>query len=258
MAEWQPSLGFCPPGGSVEWLPPWISELGLAVWVLDSAGKLVYLDARAEELLGWQDGAWYGRGLHEVVCGAGGSAESCAQDCLIVRRVLAPGVTGHEPTMVRCGLRSGRGRWLLVFSARVEAEDGGAPLVLQLGHDTSRIHVIVEYLARLATRSTTVDAELVPPHEALSPREREILRHLAHDEDPQRIALLLHVSSTTVRNHVRHILHKLGVHSVQEAIALHLMKDPPSSESLELGARSLQPPPPDREPRAGGWWKRRS
>jgi DNA-binding CsgD family transcriptional regulator len=55
-------------------------------------------------------------------------------------------------------------------------------------------------------------------HACLSPREREVLRHLASGKRTEQIAGDLFLSPATVRNHVRAILTKLNVHSRIEAI----------------------------------------
>ena len=55
---------------------------------------------------------------------------------------------------------------------------------------------------------------------ALTPRQSEILRLLEHGRSTNQIAEELHLSRETVRNHIRHILQALGVHSRLEAVAL--------------------------------------
>jgi PAS domain S-box-containing protein len=55
---------------------------------------------------------------------------------------------------------------------------------------------------------------------ALTPRQSEILRLLEHGRSTHQIAEELHLSRETVRNHIRHILRALGVHSRLEAVAL--------------------------------------
>jgi PAS domain S-box-containing protein len=55
---------------------------------------------------------------------------------------------------------------------------------------------------------------------ALTPRQTEVLRLLEHGRSTQQIANELHLSRETVRNHIRHILQALGVHSRLEAVAL--------------------------------------
>ena len=60
-----------------------------------------------------------------------------------------------------------------------------------------------------------------PPvaHPALTPRQTEILQQLQRGRSTRQIAEELHLSPETVRNHVRHVLKALGVHSRLEAVA---------------------------------------
>jgi PAS domain S-box-containing protein len=61
-----------------------------------------------------------------------------------------------------------------------------------------------------------------PPvrHPHLTPRQTQILHLLAHGRSTAQIAAELHIAIQTVRNHVRRLLHALGVHSRLEAIAI--------------------------------------
>ena len=54
----------------------------------------------------------------------------------------------------------------------------------------------------------------------LTPRETEILHHVAAGLQNKEIAQKLDLSTATVRNHVHNILAKLGVHSKLEAVSL--------------------------------------
>jgi PAS domain S-box-containing protein len=63
-------------------------------------------------------------------------------------------------------------------------------------------------------------SEPVQALSALTPRQSEILRLLEHGRSTDQIAEELHLSRETVRNHIRHILQALGVHSRLEAVAL--------------------------------------
>lgn len=60
------------------------------------------------------------------------------------------------------------------------------------------------------------------PHSAppLTPRETEVLHHVAAGLQNKEVAQKLHLSLATVRNHVHSILTKLGVHSKLEAVSL--------------------------------------
>lgn len=66
------------------------------------------------------------------------------------------------------------------------------------------------------------------PHEAgkvsrsLSSREGQVLANLATGHTREEIAVTLEISPETIRTHVQHILRKLGVHNVRDAIAIAL------------------------------------
>lgn len=53
----------------------------------------------------------------------------------------------------------------------------------------------------------------------LTDREREVLRKLAHGINAEAISEQLHLSPTTVRNHIQRLMAKLDVHSRLEAVA---------------------------------------
>jgi PAS domain S-box-containing protein len=62
------------------------------------------------------------------------------------------------------------------------------------------------------------------PHEhpdlALTPRQAEVLELLERGRSTKQIAAELHLSTETVRNHVRHLLRAVGAHSRLEAVAI--------------------------------------
>jgi PAS domain S-box-containing protein len=58
------------------------------------------------------------------------------------------------------------------------------------------------------------------PHPHLTPRQIEILHLLEQGRSTAQIAGQLHLSIETVRNHIRHLMQALGVHSRLEAVAV--------------------------------------
>ena len=65
------------------------------------------------------------------------------------------------------------------------------------------------------------DIRREPPPDAphLTPRQAEVLRHLAVGCSTEQIAQELNISLETVRNHIRAVLRKLGARSRLEAVA---------------------------------------
>jgi PAS domain S-box-containing protein len=67
----------------------------------------------------------------------------------------------------------------------------------------------------------TVETESEPPlHPHLTPRQSEVLRLLDRGHSTAQIAQELHLSLETVRNHIRHLMRALGVHTRLEAVAV--------------------------------------
>jgi DNA-binding CsgD family transcriptional regulator len=56
-------------------------------------------------------------------------------------------------------------------------------------------------------------------HRALSPRQRQVLVLLGEGLPARTIAIQLDLAESTVRNHIRSVLVKLGCHSQLEAVA---------------------------------------
>jgi PAS domain S-box-containing protein len=65
-----------------------------------------------------------------------------------------------------------------------------------------------------------LDDEPEAAHPHLTPRQSEVLRLLQQGRSTKQIAQELHLSTETVRNHVRHIFRALGVNSRLEAVAV--------------------------------------
>jgi DNA-binding NarL/FixJ family response regulator len=63
------------------------------------------------------------------------------------------------------------------------------------------------------------DEDVGAPHPHLTPRQAEVLRLLEQGRSTKQIAQELHLSTETVRNHVRHLFRALGVNSRLEAVA---------------------------------------
>lgn len=58
------------------------------------------------------------------------------------------------------------------------------------------------------------------PLAVLTPRERDVLSHVAAGANRKEVARRMHLSVNTVRTHMQSLMAKLGVHSALEAVAL--------------------------------------
>lgn len=98
-------------------------------------------------------------------------------------------------------------------------------------HDAAGERITVEISAVPLTRDHHVigvfgqvidieDHAPPPPHPHLTPRQIEVLHLLERGRTTAQIAEELHLSTETVRNHIRRLMRALGAHSRLEAVFL--------------------------------------
>lgn len=127
--------------------------------------------------------------------------------------VLAIGSDAHRERAA-AAIAAGAVGWIRKTSsiaALAETVRAAADGRMQMS-DERRANWLTEH--RTASDSVRADLERL---DQLSPREREVLRHLAEGLRAAEISVLLFLSITTVRSHIRSILVKLGVNSQQQA-----------------------------------------
>jgi len=145
-----------------------------------------------------------------------------------------PGISGIET--LQAILKDAPGTHVVMLTVSEDAEDLFAALRAgALGYLLKNIdsEFLLASIRRAATGDSVISPEMtgrlvrhvvsgVPaasPSEALSPREREILRCLARGASNKEIARELDVAESTVKIHVQHILRKLELTSrVQAAV----------------------------------------
>ncbi len=213
------------------WLPDWVYELGTPAWVCDSHGNVTFLNDRARQLFGAQTET-DGRILcHRLVRGTDDAGQRiCRPNC----DVLACAQRGEtlEPLVLQSD--GPGGRWLQILSIPLTPPDLSARWLVHCACDVDRAQRVEGYLTKIAGRSTPAAREERCSLTALTPREREILAMLAGDQDQKEIARELFLSYATVRNHVQHILARLGVHSVAEAVARYLLAEAASRGAVAV------------------------
>lgn len=123
-----------------------------------------------------------------------------------------------DPPTVIAVLQAGVHGYLLKDRPPVEIVSAIRQTIAGPGHFDPRItETLVEQI--LPARGNGGVAAFVEP---LTPREREVLRHITAGRSNRDIAAALNVSERTVETHARHIYHKLGVSGRSGAIRLAL------------------------------------
>lgn len=213
-------------GGTV---PQWIHGMGVAVWVSDENGKIVFMNERAESVLGRDAASTVGMPCYQIVGGKDDDGKAwCEHNCQV--QELAKKGQEIEPYTLRINGGEDDEHWLQLLVIPFQGEDGRTNLA-HCAFRIDRTHIIESYLDRVAARTPVNAHRSFDLEESrLSKRERQVLDLLAQDMNLYEIAEQLGVSYYTVRNHVQHVLGKMGVHSTLEAVALYLLSQSQDSD----------------------------
>ena len=167
-----------------------LEDVSVPSYIVDSTGVIRWINPAAERLVG-------------NVVGRRNTSVVAPEETRRVRESFARKVAGAEKvTDDEVVLIGADGR-------RVQVEISA--VAMMEGH-----HMIGVFGQVADIEEGTVHAP--PPH--LTPRQVEVLRLLQRGASTDQIAGELHLSTETVRNHIRHLLSALGVHSRLEAVAL--------------------------------------
>lgn len=197
--------------------------------VADQGGTIVFWNRAAHRLLGFQAQEVVGKPCCEVIRGETLSGHPlCSSSCPIASRIRGGG--GVRQFDMQTRTKDGRLVWLNVSSLPVPSRKRGTFWIAHLFRDVSKqakvyqlVHELHTVLGSLRLPAGEIHSDApttVPPTLPLSEREREILRLLATGAPSASIADSLCISPKTVRNHIQHILEKLGAHNRLQALAI--------------------------------------
>ena len=173
-------------GGDVEQA---LENVGVPSYVLDESGVVRWMNAAAEQLLG----NVRGRHFTSVIA---------PEDRPAARERFAQKLLG---TSVATEVT---GQLVSTAGTRVPVEVSSVPL--RSGETVVGIFGLIE--------GRPEDSPSAPPPH-LTPRQVEVLRLLEQGRSTKQIAAELHLSTETVRNHIRRLFQALGVNSRLEAVA---------------------------------------
>lgn len=213
-----------------------LSRTAEGALVTNGECRVRYWNHAAERMLGFSSKEVVGRPCHEVLRGVTLDGRIlCSPTCPMFERLSqGKGVRNFD---IQTTTKSGQVVWLNVSSIPVPSTRKGRYIVVHLFHEIGKLRKIRQLTEDLyemfgglggnpariekgkALRSDEEHMD-ISPSLPITEREREILQRLAEGMDTKRIADRLCISQITVRNHIQHILEKLGAHSRLEALAI--------------------------------------
>jgi PAS domain S-box-containing protein len=180
-------------------------------------GRIVFWNRSAERLLGYTGREVTGKRCCDVFVGRDPAGNRlCYQGCHVQALVKRGETVEHFEMATRT--KAGRPVWLDISILVVPGTRPDVTTTVHLFRDVTTAHE-VEALVRERLAQMRPSSDDSQPPSDLTPRELTILRLIAGGASTRAMAEKLHVSPVTIRNHVQHILGKLGLHSRLEAAA---------------------------------------
>lgn len=210
-------------GSAVSELLDVVGRTSDAMVAIDADFNIIGWNDAATELLGYEPAEALSTSCHDIL----GFSDQCDNG---ICDGFCPAVEQGEPgqiietQQVLGRTASGRKLWLsastIVPPIELRDQCRLVHLIREVSLPPELERVVVERLGGQIVPADNGDQRL----DVLTPRERDILRLLTEGLDGASIAEQLFLSPATVRNHIQHILGKLGVHSRTEAVALALRR----------------------------------
>jgi DNA-binding CsgD family transcriptional regulator len=172
-------------------LPPALEEINVPSYVIDSSGRIRWLNQAAKDLVGDVTGRLY-TSLIEL------------EDLPRARSRFTSNLRGDAHGDFAVDLVGLDGE-----KHRVEISS----VPLRSRHRAIGMFGLVRPWQEGNPRAPRIDGRLTH-------RQHEILEELASGQSTDQIAVKYHLSRETVRNHIRHILQRLGAKSRLEAVAI--------------------------------------
>lgn len=196
-----------------------------AAFAIDGAGMIVSWNTAAEALFGVSVKEALGLSCGQILQGADECGPVCHPDCSIKQAVRCRQHINNFDLQVQTAQGQ---KWCNVSTLQANIDNSSLPYAIHIIRtiDTrKRLEILVRDFIVTETKlpseevKTLVSSTRAPAREVkLTSREQEVLRLIANGATTETIAEQLHISRTTVNNHIQHILSKLNAHTRLEAI----------------------------------------
>jgi PAS domain S-box-containing protein len=196
-----------------------------SAFAVDGAGLIVAWNNAAETMFRMSASDAIGKMCGQIIQGMDECGPVCSADCSVQQAVR-----NHHPVRnfdLHIQTASGR-QWCNVSVLIADEANSTLPHSIHIVRQIDvrkRLELLVRDFVVTGTglapeqATTLISSTRAPARETeLSDREVSVLRLLAKGATTTAVAEQLHISRTTVNNHIQHILRKLDVHTRLEAI----------------------------------------
>lgn len=199
-------------------------------FAVDESGCIAAMNAATAELFALPAGEAIGRLCHEIVNGTDEFGNVCSSACALRQAVDKGLPVSNFDLQVETAQGT---QWCDVSVLVAQGENMNSRYAVHIARPNDfrkRLELLVRELvvhefatpnltgSRPRMDRPTCAGRISGGESPLSTREREVLRLLAKGETTKTVGEQLHISHTTVNNHVQHVLRKLGAHTRMEAI----------------------------------------
>ena len=196
-----------------------------SAFAVDGAGLIVAWNKGAESMFGLGATDAIGKVCGEILKGMDECGPVCSDECSVQQAVRKHHPVGNFDLYVQT--TKGR-QWCNVSVLIADEASSTMPYSIHIVRQIDlrkRLELLVRDFVVTGTdlapeqATTLISSTRAPARETeLSNREVSVLRLLAKGVTTTSVAEQLHLSRTTVNNHIQHILRKLDVHTRLEAI----------------------------------------
>lgn len=197
-------------------------QAGDAAFAVEPDGRVCYWSPKAELLLGFTQDQVLSRDCSNILAGNDSvGCAICGLDCPVLESARK-----HQPVAaydLHAVTASGDRKWISISIIVTEVNRGPSPLTVHLMRDIEERknveNIARDVMARVSEltgqRAGTIprSGPMRAPAAALTDREREVLQFLSLGQTTKSISADLHISASTVRNHIQHIMKKLRCHT---------------------------------------------
>lgn len=203
-----------------------VEGTGDAAFAVDVDGRISAWNEAAVELFGRSEAEVMNVQCHELLQCSDEDSIDCSQHCVVEHW----GTNNRPPVNFDVRLQTKAGRlWCNLSTLIASDPTSGARYAIHIVRPIEIRKRLEQALGEFVRLHMSSSSNGKPPicstpmpsvNVHLTRRELEVLNQLAKGQTTRNIANQLNISSTTVKNHIKHILTKFGAHTRLEAIRL--------------------------------------